>query len=432
MLASRTGRVNYLQRGKRGRVPKMMGVYDPQVHYVCTDDVAPVVLYTVTNSSTGKVTYDYYIMLRNYDWLGADEGTTPPRDAATGAANEKRVWDVFDNLEYVFADLAMIKYGLLAGAVCTEDRADDGTFRYAKMFSQTGRDGSTAYEKFDPGKDAWDNSQKWKPMLCVDWKTGKLYGNEARLEDAYMSGEIIATKGTIGKFNIDEDGLSRTDGVNEVKIHPQKFLMKNGTKYMDESITYSDIRFGEAVNDVLSDKPNLGVMTMARIYRRGYNLSASHYFMPALQVISDNIANRNVSIRAEGGCIVAQSGILNRVQAFNPTTDRYNELDLWNGGDFMIYNDQSRNVVFPDRATFCATLGYTTSTTAAVFIRVVSHPMSTQDFILRFPPDDPGTFYDQNGNKFTEVRMSKGDMFECYLVSEPTMYWAQKINWITK
>ena len=419
--------MNYLQRGKRGRVPKMMGVYDPQVHYVCTDDVAPVVLYTVTNGTTGKVTYDYYIMLRNYDWLGADEGTTPPRDAATGAANEKRVWDVFDKLEYVFADLAMIKYGLLAGAVCTEDRADDGTFRYAKMFSQTGRDGSTAYEKFDPAKDAWDNSQKWKPMLCVDWKTGKLYGN-----DVELSGTIEADSGKIGRFTIDENGLSNGTGLKRVEMNPDRILFSSGKSYADVTISKSEVRFLTAVNDAFPESTD-ELITSMYIYRKAYNLATDTRYAPAVLIKSDNVINRDVCMRTEGGCIAAQSGILTRIRAFNPVADDYNVLDVWKGGDFMIYNTKYQNIWFPTRKELMATIGMNKDTdTAGVFIRVVSHPMSTQDFILAFRTDDPGTFYDQNGNKFTEVRMSKGDMFECYLVSEPTTYWAQKINWIAK
>lgn len=220
-LASTSGTIQFLKRGKAGRTPKFMGVYSPDVTYTSDDYVAPFVLNIIYNvagdPTSGIKSTDYYIMFGdNYAWTGKNEKTTPWEEAAKQNNVEDKRWSLFAGFSTIAAEIAFIRFGLMAGAVmCQEGDARNG-YTYAKMFSQTGEDGTTNYEKFDPSKDAWDSTQSWMPNACIDWKTGKTWFKDTTIAGNVTASKLKATEGgQIGPFEISSDELASESLYND-------------------------------------------------------------------------------------------------------------------------------------------------------------------------------------------------------------------------
>lgn len=200
-LASATGTIPFLQKGKTGRTPKFMGVYSEDVTYTSDDYVAPLVLHVIYNVDgdpvSGIKSTDYYIMFGdNYAWTGKNETLKPWEEAAKQNDDPTKRWSLFAGFSTIAAEIAFIRYGLLAGAVCCQEGDARNGYTYAKMFSQTGEDGTTNYEKFDPSLDAEDAAQKWRPKLCLDFKNGKLYAM-----DGVFGGNVEGVTGSFKKLS---------------------------------------------------------------------------------------------------------------------------------------------------------------------------------------------------------------------------------------
>lgn len=254
-----------------------MGAYSPDVTYTCDDYVAPFVLHVIYkvdgDPTSGIKSTDYYIMFgENYAWTGKNEKTTPWEEAAKQNNVADKRWALFAGFSTIAAEIAFIRFGLMAGAVMCQDGDARSGYTYAKMFSQTGQDGTTDYEKFDPAKDAWDSSQKWKPNLCLDFLQGKMYGFSGK-----FCGQLSGVTGTFeylvsqsdengnplpntATMRLGNDGLnlgfnkSTLDGSNRHWIMtydgdfssqgvPKKYLSPNNNLYATRSWRYysSDI-----------------------------------------------------------------------------------------------------------------------------------------------------------------------------------------------
>lgn len=225
-LASTSGTIQFVKRGKMGRTPKFMGAYSPDVTYTCDDYVAPFVLHVIYkvdgDPTSGIKSTDYYIMFgENYAWTGKNEKTTPWEEAAKQNNVADKRWALFAGFSTIAAEIAFIRFGLMAGAVmCQEGDARSG-YTYAKMFSQTGQEGgatTTNYEKFKYKLDAWSTNQVWKPTLCLD----------------FLKGTIYQKKGVIGGFYIDGFKLTNewTETVTDDNGVPQKDA--NGTTITED------------------------------------------------------------------------------------------------------------------------------------------------------------------------------------------------------
>lgn len=179
-LASVSGTIPFLKRGATGRTPKFMGVYSPDVTYTSDDYVAPLVIHAIYkvdgDPTSGIKSTDYYIMFGdNYQWTGKNEKTTPWEEATKKNDDPTKRWSLFAGFSTIAAEIAFIRFGLMAGAVMAQEGDARNGYTYAKMFSQTGQDGTTNYEKFKPEFDAWSDSQEWKPTLCLDFLKGTTY-----------------------------------------------------------------------------------------------------------------------------------------------------------------------------------------------------------------------------------------------------------------
>ena len=259
----------------------------------------------------------------------------------------------------------------------------------------------------------------FKPNIVIDWVKGLF-----RAVNAEISGIIKATEGNIGKFLINEDGLGVSDAEgNEVNITPMEIFLKRVVKYFIWELARSEIRIGGSATSQSDAK----AMTAVDIYRNAANTEEENYYVPAVRIESDNAAVYNVGLRVDGGSIIAEQGVLERVRSFDTRTEG-NRLRIDKGGCSMVYNINNNAIYLPTRKELCRVFGKNYQTDwVTTRITVASHRGSPQSFKLYFPDDDPGTFYNHNGDTFTPD-LSKGDAFEFFLVSEPTTYWALEVN----
>lgn len=242
-----------------------------------------------------------------------------------------------------------------------------------------------------------------------------------------FSGEVTASSGRIGEFEINSEGLYRSSGGNEVSLSPGELYIQRSISYAGTNVTNTEVRI---CRKDTSDTFSPDGMIAVSIYRRGMSYNSNGYYAPALRVQSDNVTNYNVAIRAEGGSIVADGGLLERVIDLNPTSGRITVLPIDRGGNFMIFNDTYRYMYLPNRDSLCKAFGKEWSRdTVAARITVCSHPQSSQTIRFSFRTDDSGTFYDHNGNSMgSYIDLRKGDSIVFILVSEPSTYWAVMLN----
>ena len=161
-LATKTGEVKFLQQGKRGMLPYPAGEYDLHTSYVCTDMLAPYVLYNGI----------YYVMNQVTTWVGQGVPSNinnPQKDYAVNGT--KATWIPFEGYKAIYVEILMANFAKLASAV----------FYGQYQFSQYGEDASGSaveteggYKDFNPN-DPMNSANAFRPNLILDFLTGKVY-----------------------------------------------------------------------------------------------------------------------------------------------------------------------------------------------------------------------------------------------------------------
>lgn len=151
-------------KGDRGMLPYPAGEYSLTETYICTDTIAPYVLYDSI----------YYVMNKITSWVGQGMPTNlnnPQKDYAVNGT--KATWIPFENYKAIYVELLMAQFAKLASAVFYGDY----------MFSQQGVDASgnstEDYRKF--------GTANFIPNLLFDFQTGSFKGRNVEVE-----GTIIA------------------------------------------------------------------------------------------------------------------------------------------------------------------------------------------------------------------------------------------------
>ncbi len=160
-IASVTRTVKFAKKsepGKRGQLPYPAGEYSMTMTYLCTDMVAPYVLYNGM----------YYVMNQVTSWVGQGMPSnlnTPQKDYAVNGT--KATWIPFENYKATYIEILMGNFAKLASAVFYGDY----------MFSQQGVDANgnptSSYENF--GTDAFT------PNILINFLTGLFKGNKVEL-----------------------------------------------------------------------------------------------------------------------------------------------------------------------------------------------------------------------------------------------------------
>lgn len=136
-------------KGDRGMLPYPAGEYSLTETYICTDTIAPYVLYDSV----------YYVMNKITSWVGQGMPSNlnnPQKDYAVNGT--KATWIPFENYKAIYVELLMAQFAKLASAVFYGDY----------MFSQQGVDASgnstEDYRKF--------GTNAFTPNLMLNFKTG--------------------------------------------------------------------------------------------------------------------------------------------------------------------------------------------------------------------------------------------------------------------
>lgn len=172
-------------KGSRGQLPYPAGEYDLHTSYICTDMVAPYVLYNGI----------YYVMNQMTTWVGQGVPSNinnPQKDYAVNGT--KATWVPFESYKAIYVEILMANFAKLASAVFSGDY----------MFSQQGVDAegnpTSSYEKI--------GTEEFTPNLLLNFLIGKAIFNDAEIRGKFST--------SLGGTRIEIDPKS-----NSIKMYNQ-------------------------------------------------------------------------------------------------------------------------------------------------------------------------------------------------------------------
>lgn len=270
-----------------------------------------------------------------------------------------------------------------------------------------------------------------------------------------MSGKITASSGKIGDFSINSEGLyygdiskwTSTEKANMSQIGPNFVRMEQQVGYFSAGdIAYQKIGLG-AGSDPTQDYQNDKYCASALYIYRKMNSMTDMYF-PAAQIISDNVANRNIGLRVVGG-VQVHGGVIEsgHVMAYAKDGDA-TSLDLSFGTTFLLINSSgsSHDFFFPTLSQLRQQLGISDkSISFCVPVRVICGSGSADCCISAASAasnspgkEEGGSIVDNNGNwdyknnksyGANRMALGKGDSWSFALTYTPsTGYYIQILN----
>ena len=270
-----------------------------------------------------------------------------------------------------------------------------------------------------------------------------------------MSGEITASSGKIGDFSINSDGLyygniskwTSTEKTNMSQIGPNFVRMEQQVGYFSAGdIAYQKIGLGAGSDPTQDYKSDKYCGSALYIYRKMNSISDMYF--PAAQIISDNMANRNIGLRVVGGLQV-HGGIIESgyVMEYTKSGDA-TVLDVSFGTTFLLFNraSESHDFFFPKLSQIREQLGISDKTKSfCVPVRVICGSGSSDCCIsaasaaLNSPgKEEGGSIVDNNGNwdyknnkhyGANRMALGAGDSWSFALIYTPsTGYYIQILN----
>ena len=230
-----------------------------------------------------------------------------------------------------------------------------------------------------------------------------------------MSGEITASSGKIGDFSINSDGLyygniskwTSTEKTNMSQIGPNFVRMEQQVGYFSAGdIAYQKIGLGAGSDPTQNYKSDKYCGSALYIYRKMNSISDMYF--PAAQIISDNVANRNIGLRVVGGLQV-YGGIIESgyVMEYTKSGDA-TVLDVSFGTTFLLFNraSESHDFFFPKLSQIREQLGISDKTKSfCVPVRVICGSGSSDCCISAASAasnspgkEEGGSIVDNNGN----------------------------------
>lgn len=160
-----------------------------------------------------------------------------------------------------------------------------------------------------------------------------------------IKGKITSSSGTIGPFTIGNDGIFAGDykkwrtneHANFCYLNSSSLLLEQQVGYFQAgSVASLKVGLGRGSNPNTHDDTNAYCASAMYIYRR-MNLNDSIY-EPAMQVISNNVVNRNISARFVGG-VQVHGGIISSGHSLAYSKDGdTNLIDLSFGTTVLLYD----------------------------------------------------------------------------------------------
>lgn len=270
-----------------------------------------------------------------------------------------------------------------------------------------------------------------------------------------MSGEITASSGKIGDFSINSDGLyygniskwTSTEKTNMSQIGPNFVRMEQQVGYFSAGdIAYQKIGLGAGSDPTQDYKSDKYCGSALYIYRKMNSISDMYF--PAAQIISDNMANRNIGLRVVGGLQV-HGGIIESgyVMEYTKSGDA-TVLDVSFGTTFLLFNraSESHDFFFPKLSQIREQLGISDKTKSfCVPVRVICGSGSSDCCISAASAasnspgrEEGGSIVDNNGNwdyknnkhyGANRMALGAGDSWSFALIYTPsTGYYIQILN----
>lgn len=270
-----------------------------------------------------------------------------------------------------------------------------------------------------------------------------------------MSGEITASSGKIGDFSINSDGLyygniskwTSTEKTNMSQIGPNFVRIGQQVGYFSAGdIAYQKIGLGAGSDPTQDYKSDKYCGSALYIYRKMNSISDMYF--PAAQIISDNVANRNIGLRVVGGLQV-HGGIIESgyVMEYTKSGDA-TVLDVSFGTTFLLFNraSESHDFFFPKLSQIREQLGISDKTKSfCVPVRVICGSgssdccISTASAASNSPgKEEGGSIVDNNGNwdyknnkhyGANRMALGAGDSWSFALIYTPsTGYYIQILN----
>ena len=270
-----------------------------------------------------------------------------------------------------------------------------------------------------------------------------------------MSGEITASSGKIGDFSINSDGLyygniskwTSTEKTNMSQIGPNFVRMEQQVGYFSAGdIAYQKIGLGAGSDPTQNYESDKYCGSALYIYRKMNSISDMYF--PAAQIISDNVANRNIGLRVVGGLQV-YGGIIESgyVMEYTKSGDA-TVLDVSFGTTFLLFNraSESHDFFFPKLSQIREQLGISDKTKSfCVPVRVICGSGSSDCCISAASEasnspgkEEGGSIVDNNGNwdyknnkhyGANRMALGAGDSWSFALIYTPsTGYYIQILN----
>ena len=270
-----------------------------------------------------------------------------------------------------------------------------------------------------------------------------------------MSGEITASSGKIGDFSINSDGLyygniskwTSTEKTNMSQIGPNFVRMEQQVGYFsDGDIAYQKIGLGAGSDPTQNYESDKYCGSALYIYRKMNSISDMYF--PAAQIISDNVANRNIGLRVVGGLQV-YGGIIESgyVMEYTKSGDA-TVLNVSFGTTFLLFNraSESHDFFFPKLSQIREQLGISDKTKSfCVPVRVICGSGSSDCCISAASAasnspgkEEGGSIVDNNGNwdyknnkhyGANRMALGAGDSWSFALIYTPsTGYYIQILN----
>jgi hypothetical protein len=267
----------------------------------------------------------------------------------------------------------------------------------------------------------------WLANKAIYWDDdGKLtISNKCEIEGAFN-----ATSGKIGNFTIDENGIyygdkdkwsSSTYKQNLAYLTPSLLRLQQSIAYGDDN-EIANLKIGIGAYSDPNVQEGDGYCNSAGYFYRQM-LSSYDYYYPAVQIISNNIAKRDVALNTKGA-IVSNGAMIENGYYMDGTNTTV--IELSKGSRVLVYVTEYQYIYLPLYSTV-QELIKSSDGTFIIEMTIVAHYACKKHFILAFQQNDiEKTKYilDNDGDEWKkEVEMGPGDILKILLVWDGTNYY---------
>lgn len=247
-----------------------------------------------------------------------------------------------------------------------------------------------------------------------------------------FTGNVVAQSGKIGYFSIDSQGLYFGDPTkwedNNYKqdlaaVRPGLIKIQSQDGYfVPGDIANIKVAIGNGADPTSKDSDS-SCSSAGYFYRQMNPKSEDSYYIPAVKIISDNVANRNVALYTEGA-VICHGGLMSAGYFLN--ADTVNVLDFSFGSTVLIYNTTAKRTIFLPTLDNMKLLMNATGV-FCVDICLLGRYDITQNYTIAFQPGQTSLYFrDSNGGKYADaIPMGAGDVLKIILIYDGSNYYAQ-------